>query len=70
MIRYLLFFIFLSYSNVGYSQNWTLIWSDEFNGNTLDNNKWGHDVGTGSQYGLWGWGNGELQFYQSQNTQS
>ena len=69
MIRYLLFFIFLFYSNVGCSQNWSLIWSDEFNGNTLDNNKWGHDVGTGSQYGLWGWGNGELQFYQPQNTQ-
>ena len=68
MIRYLLFFVFLFYSNEGYSQNWTLIWSDDFNGNILDNNKWGHDVRTGSQFGLWGW---EMvaQFYQSQNTQ-
>ena len=34
----------------------------------MDNSKWTHDIGTGSQFGLWGWGNGELQFYQSQNT--
>ena len=34
----------------------------------MDSTKWTHDIGTGSQYGLWGWGNGELQFYQSQNT--
>ena len=26
------------------------------------------EYGTGAQYGMWGWGNGELQHYQSQNT--
>ena len=36
--------------------------------NSLDNSKWTHDIGTGTQYGLYGWGNGELQYYQSQNT--
>ena len=58
--------IFLS--NPLYSQNWNLIWSDEFNSSTLDNSKWIHDIGTGSQYGLYGWGNSELQYYQPQNT--
>jgi beta-glucanase (GH16 family) len=58
--------IFLS--NPLYSQNWNLIWSDEFNSSTLDTSKWIHDIGTGSQYGLYGWGNSELQYYQPQNT--
>ena len=50
------------------SQDWNLVWEDNFEGNSLDNSKWTHDIGTGTQYGLYGWGNGELQYYQSQNT--
>ena len=50
------------------AQNWQLVWEDDFNGNSLDQSKWVHDIGTGSQYGMWGWGNGELQYYQPQNT--
>ena len=50
------------------SQDWNLVWEDNFDGNSLDNSKWIHDIGTGTQYGLYGWGNGELQYYQSQNT--
>ncbi len=38
---------------------WTLAWSDEFNGTGLDSSKWSYDTGTGS----WGWGNNELQYY-------
>ena len=45
------------------AQNWQLVWSDEFNGNSLDNSKWTHSIGTGD----WGWGNGELQYYQPNN---
>ena len=30
----------------------------------MDETNWTHEIGTGD----WGWGNGELQFYQSQNT--
>ena len=50
------------------AQNWQLVWEDDFNGSSLDQSKWVHDIGTGSQYGMWGWGNGELQYYQPQNT--
>ena len=35
---------------------------------TLDTNYWSHEIGTGSQNGLYGWGNGELQYYQPQNS--
>jgi hypothetical protein len=44
----------LSYS--GYS----LVWSDEFDGNSLNMNNWTYETGRGN----WGWGNNELQFYQ------
>jgi beta-glucanase (GH16 family) len=40
--------------------NWSLVWSDEFNGpvgSTPDSSKWGYDIGGG------GWGNGELEYY-------
>lgn len=44
-----------------------LVWSDEFNGNSLDMTKWGYQTGTKDHYGnSWGpdyWGNGELQYY-------
>ena len=39
--------------------NSTLVWSDEFNGSSLDTSKWGYEIGTGSS----GWGNNELQYY-------
>jgi beta-glucanase (GH16 family) len=44
-----------------------LVWSDEFNGTSVDTNKWEFMIGDGSAYGLWGWGNNELQYYRSQN---
>ena len=61
-----LILIILSISS--HSQNWQVIWEDEFDGNSLDLTKWSHDLGTGSAQGLWGWGNGELQYYQPDNT--
>lgn len=53
---------------------WKLVWSDEFDksGSNLDSNgldldKWGYQEGTGSQYGLDGWGNEEQQYYSRDN---
>lgn len=36
-----------------------LLWSDEFDGESLDYANWTYDVGNGN----WGWGNGEKQYY-------
>jgi beta-glucanase (GH16 family) len=47
---------------------WKLVWSDEFEGNEIDKNKWDFDVGNGFynyEANTWisGWGNAELQYY-------
>lgn len=47
--------------------NCTLVWSDEFDGTELDLTKWTHQLGDGSDIGLPGWGNNELQYYQAEN---
>ena len=52
------------FSSSLFAQNWNLLWSDEFNGNTLDSSYWTPEIGTGN----WGWGNGELQYYQAENS--
>lgn len=36
---------------------WELVWSDEFDGTTIDPSNWTYDLGG------WGWGNGEAQYY-------
>ncbi len=48
----------LSYSN------YDLVWNDEFDGTTLSDD-WMHEIGSGNN----GWGNNELQYYRSQNTE-
>ncbi|MDF9842555.1 beta-glucanase (GH16 family) [Paenibacillus sp. PastF-1] len=47
--------------------SWNLVWSDEFNGTSLNTADWTAEIGTGSS----GWGNNELQYYtnRSQNLQ-
>ncbi len=46
-------------------KNWKLLWSDEFNGKGLpDQSKWTYD------FGDWGWGNNELQFYTDKKIQN
>lgn len=46
-----------------------MVWSDEFAGNTLDLSKWDHQLGRGCELPSGcGWGNNELQYYQSTNT--
>ena len=47
----------------------TLIWSDEFEGTSLNLNNWEVQTGDGCDQGagMCGWGNGELQYYQQEN---
>ncbi|MBV8389816.1 MAG: glycoside hydrolase family 16 protein [Mucilaginibacter sp.] len=40
---------------------YALVWSDEFNGTTVDTSKWNFETGGG------GWGNNEKEFYQAAN---
>ena len=42
--------------------DWNIVWSDEFNGTTIDTNTWTYDLGAG------GWGNNELEYYTSRAT--
>ena len=41
-----------------------LVWSDEFNGDSIDTSKWGYDIGGG------GWGNNELEYYTDRRENS
>jgi beta-glucanase (GH16 family) len=41
----------------------TLVWSDEFDAAQLDPESWYFEEGDGSQYGIPGWGNNELEWY-------
>ena len=45
----------------------SLVWSDEFDGPALDTSKWAFDLGNGptSPVPLYGWGNGEWEYYTS-----
>ena len=49
-------------------EGWTLVWSDEFNGTSLDTtNNWECMIGDGCSYGICGWGNSELEYYRAEN---
>ena len=51
-----------------FPQDWQLVWSDEFDGETLNLDKWEYMLGNGTDYGLpAGWGNNELEWYRSEN---
>ncbi len=49
----------------------TLVWSDEFNGDSLDPEVWFYESGDGTQYGIPfpAFGNNELQYYLPDNVQ-
>ena len=67
-MRYIFISCILMSSFFSNAQNWNLIWSDEFDLDSVNDANWVFDIGTGSQYGLWGWGNGESQYYLPQNS--
>ena len=46
---------------------WALVWSDEFDGTSLNPANWECMIGDGCSYGICGWGNDELQYYRSRN---
>lgn len=46
-------------SKLNAATNWSLVWSDEFDGTSLNSSNWSAEIGTGSG----GWGNNELQYY-------
>ena len=52
-------------------EKFTLIWHDEFDGETLDLTKWSYQYGTrdiyGNSTGPANWGNNELQYYREEN---
>lgn len=55
------FFFFLSFQL--HAQ--TLVWQEEFNSTSLNNNFWNYDFGDGCGRSLCGWGNAELEYYTS-----
>jgi len=55
--------LFLFTGAMAQAQNWQLVWSDEFSGTSINTSNWAFDIGTGTG----GWGNNELEYYQSQN---
>ena len=44
-----------------------LIFEDNFDGTSLNEEYWSYMTGNGAEYGNPGWGNGELQYYQKEN---
>jgi len=50
------------------SQTYKLVWSDEFDTDTIDTTQWSFMIGDGSAYGLDRWGNNELQYYTKRDT--
>lgn len=67
MIRTALAFAFtLSFFAVR-SQCPNVVWADEFSGASLDLNKWSYQTGDGCAESICGWGNQELQDYETAN---
>lgn len=54
------------------ANDWVLTWSDEFDGTTVDESKWGFDTGNWIRDAkgnlvTGGWGNNEKEYYQKEN---
>lgn len=54
---------------VGSSNALTLVWQDEFDGDRIDPEIWFFQRGDGTDEGIPGWGNNELQYYLPDNAQ-
>jgi len=47
-------------------EGYSLVWSDEFSGTSLNTDDWTYEIGDGCP-DLCGWGNNELEYYRSEN---
>jgi len=48
-------------------EDWELIWSQEFDSETVDTSVWNFEIGNGHAKGIPGWGNAELEYYTDRN---
>ena len=48
-------------------EGYSLYWSDEFDGNSLNTANWEPQIGDGTNYNVYRWGNNEQQYYKSEN---
>lgn len=66
----LVMFVFgLICSITAYGQCPNLVWSDEFDGTSLNTTDWNYQTGDGCDINLCGWGNNEEQFYKEENVE-
>jgi beta-glucanase (GH16 family) len=56
-------------SAISAPDGYKLSWSDEFDGTELNDEYWSPMIGNGSDYGIWGWGNGEAEYYSGDNAE-
>jgi len=64
-MKLILFSVLLFFSTCRiFSQNWQLVWSDEFDSTSVNLDNWSYETG-GS-----GWGNNELEYYTDRNANS
>jgi beta-glucanase (GH16 family) len=63
-MKFALILSLLVSSLCGVPAGYRLVWSDEFEGNSIDGSKWGYDLGGG------GWGNNELEYYTNRGQNS
>ena len=54
-------------SYVPEDDNYKLVWSEEFEGTSLNTETWGYMLGNGNEYNNPGWGNDELEYYKQEN---
>ena len=68
-INLVLFFFGCLCSITAYGQCPNLVWSDEFDGTSLNTANWNYQTGDGCAIGICGWGNNEDQFYKQENVE-
>ena len=61
LLRCLPLAVLAAVAPAAHAQTWNLVWSDEFNGTSVDTSNWNFEVGGH------GWGNNELEYYTNGN---